>query len=376
MPSALERKIKDRLMELSPRAFEFFAGDLLEFLGLTSVSVTRQAGDGGIDAVCEVVSGNLVHVPAGVQVKRRRQPVGRPDMDQFIGALANRYACGIYITTATFSRPSIQKAKAAVPYISVVNGDQVAEVLVKAGIGTKEDASTVDEEYFGGFEDRLKVAECSPTYRVGEPCDIAPADDFISLRALSYALHVDTTTIRAWVQRGQLQPDADGLYFRRRRVAEIRADFDLPGSPETSDAWVNAFLRFATQGKLNKSYKPVMLQALLDLVQGDGSIQVARLVEAFHDFYLERARSGLPAEASSSILCQPENARRSAVESLLIRYPLERFIIKGLLIYLPEERLIRFRPEIWGSLRYRDIVEIRRLLKKQIEDYFGSLKTT
>jgi len=98
MPHALERRIKERLYDLSPRAFEFFAGDLLAFMGLDSVVVTRQSGDGGIDAHCELVSGGILRVPAGVQVKKWRQPVSRPEMDRFAGALAGRYACGIYIT--------------------------------------------------------------------------------------------------------------------------------------------------------------------------------------------------------------------------------------------------------------------------------------
>src|SRR5215831_3583680 len=122
-------KLRDRLIDLSPRAFEFFAGDLLEFLGLASVSVTRQAGDGGIDAVCTMVSDGLFRVPAGVQVKRFRKPVGRPDIDKFVGSLANRFACGIFITTAAFTRASLDKAARSIPHVSTVDGDQITDVL-------------------------------------------------------------------------------------------------------------------------------------------------------------------------------------------------------------------------------------------------------
>ena len=92
MPHHLQPQIKDRLYALSPRAFELFAGDLLTFLGLAAVTVTRYRGDGGIDASCELVSGGILRVPAGVQVKRLRQAVPRPEMDRFVGALAN-YRC-------------------------------------------------------------------------------------------------------------------------------------------------------------------------------------------------------------------------------------------------------------------------------------------
>ncbi len=147
----MKRKIRDRLQELSFRAFEFFAGDLLEYLGLASVAVTRQTGDGGIDAVCEMISGGLFRVPAGVQVKRQSRPVYRPQIDNFIGALSNRYACGIFITTATFAQTSLQKAAASVPHISTVDGDQISGILVTNGIGIINGSNTIDERYFGTF---------------------------------------------------------------------------------------------------------------------------------------------------------------------------------------------------------------------------------
>jgi hypothetical protein len=66
-PHHLQPKIKQRLYALSPRAFEFFAGDLLTFMGLAAVTVTRYSGDGGIDASCELISGGILRVPAGVR---------------------------------------------------------------------------------------------------------------------------------------------------------------------------------------------------------------------------------------------------------------------------------------------------------------------
>ena len=111
MPHHLQPQIKDRLLRpQATRPFEFFAGDLLTFLGLAAVTVTRYRGDGGIDASCELVSGGILRVPAGVQVKKLRQPLPRPEMDRFVGALANRYSCGIFMTTGGFTKTALQKA--------------------------------------------------------------------------------------------------------------------------------------------------------------------------------------------------------------------------------------------------------------------------
>ena len=208
MPHLLHNKVKQRLYDLSPRAFEFFAGDLLTFMGLASVVVTRQTGDGGIDARCELVSGGIVRVPAGVQVKRLRQSVPRPEMDRFVGALANRYSCGIFITTAGFTKTALQKA-AQIPHITTVDGDQVAGILVAKAVGVNDASGAIDEEYFGQFEERAAGSPLPKMIAEGKPVptQTLPVDDLISLRALSYALHIDSKTVRGWVQRNLLQPD-------------------------------------------------------------------------------------------------------------------------------------------------------------------------
>src|SRR5919198_5173443 len=124
MPSHpdLTRQIKARLLALPPRAFELFAGDLLEFMGLRNVSVTRYSGDGGIDAVGSLeTSVALISIPTGVQVKRYRANVQRADIDRFIGALSGQYPQGIFISTAGYTRQAVRKALAGIPRIATVD---------------------------------------------------------------------------------------------------------------------------------------------------------------------------------------------------------------------------------------------------------------
>jgi hypothetical protein len=381
MSHALQHKVKQRLHELSPRAFEYFAGDLLTFMGLAAVEVTRYTGDGGIDAHCELVSGGILRVPAGVQVKRLRQAVPRPEMDRFVGALANRYSCGIFITTAGFTKTALQKA-ASIPHVTTVGGDQVAGILVARGAGVSSTEHLVDEDYFGQFEERAAPSGSPKLIAEGKAAlaQSSPVDDLISLRALSYALHIDSKTVRGWVQRGLLQPDMgggylvgenqSGLFFHRSRIDEIRRQFGLAHDPATTADWSEGFLRFAMEGRLNKSYKPVMLLALLDNVNGAGEILEAVLVEAFWDFYRLRCAAGLTAEVASSILSQPETATTGQVRALLVGMPLERFVIKGYLQHFPDLGLVRVRPEVWEGLRYRDVLVLRASLQEQVESYF------
>src|SRR5271165_5329441 len=86
----IKRELKQQLLTLSARSFEFFAGEFLVYVGLEAVAVTRYTGDGGIDALGDLMAGHF-RVPIGIQVKRHRNNVQRPDIDKFIGALSGRF---------------------------------------------------------------------------------------------------------------------------------------------------------------------------------------------------------------------------------------------------------------------------------------------
>jgi hypothetical protein len=382
MPHHLQAKIKQRLYALSPRAFEFFAGDLLTFMGLAAVTVTRYRGDGGIDASCELVSDGILRVPAGVQVKKPRHAVPRPEMDRFVGALANRYSCGIFITTGGFTKTALQKA-GHIPHVTTVDGDQMAALMVAKAVGLLDSGETLDEQYFGQFEARAGAAgDVKMVAETGSAPPALPVDDLISLRALSYALHIDSKTVRSWVQRDLLQPDVggyrvddgtSGLFFRRARIDEIRRQCGLSQDPATAEDWTQRFLRFAMQGRNNMSYKPVMLLALLDNVSREGELPESVLVDAFWSFYRRRQALGLPPEIAASLLSQPDAATMPQVRALLVGMPLERFLIQGYLQHLPELGLVRVRPEVWEGLRYRDVLALRLALEEQIDSYFAGV---
>jgi hypothetical protein len=64
----IKRELKQQLLSLSARSFEFFAGEFLVYVGLETVSVTRYIGDGGIDAQGNLIAGRF-RIPIGIQVK-------------------------------------------------------------------------------------------------------------------------------------------------------------------------------------------------------------------------------------------------------------------------------------------------------------------
>ncbi len=70
-------------------------------------------------------------------------------------------------------------------------------------------------------------------------------------------------------------------------------------------------------------------------------------------------------------VCQHHQAR---LRQLIVHHPLERFLIKGFLAYLPEEGVVRFAPQLWGELRFWELLDIRQSADEQLEYYYSRLR--
>lgn len=376
----LRRQLKLRLLDLSPRAFELFAGDLLVYVGLHDVTVTRYVGDGGIDAHGDIVTqSGIVRIPAGVQVKRHRHNVQRADIDRFIGALSGQYAQGIFITTAGYAMQALAKASSSIPRITPVNGDQILSLMLQHQLGVSVTPSSprLDEIYFETFEQQA----AQPTRRLREstaPYQPAPPeDDLITSQALSYELRVDRNTIRSWIEQGKLRPDSparagnrDQYFFRRDRIEQLRAELGRAAPPSSGAEWRQEFLDFARSRNLSKSYKPVLLKALLKLADRNGEVSLDALAAEFLEFYRQRQRHGLTPEFGVTLLNNPDTADLEAVKRLIVRFPLDRFRIKGFLHYAPAENTVRFAPQLWHELRFYELLDLQTSADAQLRYYY------
>ena len=387
LPLPTRRALHERLLALSPRAFELFAGELLVYLGLHNVAVTRAVGDGGIDAHGELgPESGLVRVLSGVQVKRHRRNVQRPDIDRFIGALSGQFQHGIFITTAGYATQARVKAHSSPLRIDTIDGGQVVGLMGQHQLGLSASvADRLDEGYFLAFEAQAarprQLREEHASYSADEAPNMArpvpPEEDLISLRALSYALRADLYTVRAWVERGRLAPDRqarvgdrESLFFRRDRVEAIRQLVGRSTLPASGPEWREAFLAFVGRGTMSRSYKPVLLKALLRLVSHDGAVALDALAAEFRAFYVRRQLDGLPVEFAVPLLAEPAAVPLDQIKRLIVTNPLERFIIQGFLHYDAAAGIVRFRPELWAELRHADVLQLHAVADEQLQAYY------
>lgn len=120
----MTQKVED-LLELTPREFEEYVGELFSHLGYT-VEVTQYSNDKGIDIVMYKDD-----IKYGVQCKRYKGTVGSPDIQTFIGALSHAKADkGLFVTTGMFS---FEAEKMAVQHpIQLVNRIDLAKLILEA----------------------------------------------------------------------------------------------------------------------------------------------------------------------------------------------------------------------------------------------------
>ena len=133
--AAVRKQLHGRLHLMKPDEFEVLVGSLLGRLGFVEVTVTSKSGDGGIDVRGTLVVGDVIRTRMAVQVKRWKQNVQKPTVQQVRGSLG-AHDQGLIITTSDFSSGAKEEAERsdAIP-VALMSGDQLVALLVEHGIG-------------------------------------------------------------------------------------------------------------------------------------------------------------------------------------------------------------------------------------------------
>lgn len=154
--SALAIDLRERIAEMSPSGFEQLVVDLLKGMGYGgpqegSGIVVGRGGDGGIDGL--IREDRLGLETIYVQAKRWTNTVGRPDIQQFAGALQGQRARkGVFITASTFSAEARGYPSTIQTTIVLIDGAQLAELMIDHDIGVttakRLEIKRVDSDYF------------------------------------------------------------------------------------------------------------------------------------------------------------------------------------------------------------------------------------
>lgn len=156
---ALAQELLLKAQNSSPSFFEKLVVELLVQMGYggslrDAGKALGKSGDGGIDGIIKEDKLGLDVIY--IQAKRwnSNNPVGRPDVQGFVGALAGHGAKkGVFITTSRFT----PEAKAYTPRnetkIVLIDGEQLAQYMIDFNLGVTTESiyevKRIDIDYFG-----------------------------------------------------------------------------------------------------------------------------------------------------------------------------------------------------------------------------------
>ncbi|MCY4218418.1 MAG: HTH domain-containing protein [Gammaproteobacteria bacterium] len=131
----IRKKLLSQLMDLSPAQFEELVGQLLAEMGFESIEVTKYGGDGGIDVRGTLLISNVVRIKMAVQVKRWKNNIPSPAVQQVRGSLGV-HEQGLIITTSDFSTGAKNEAiKSDKTPVSLMSGEELVTLLMEYNIG-------------------------------------------------------------------------------------------------------------------------------------------------------------------------------------------------------------------------------------------------
>lgn len=152
----LAQEVLDSVLACSPVFFERLVVELLVKMGYGgSLKDAGQAigrtRDEGIDGI--IKEDRLGLDVIYIQAKRWQSTVGRPEIQKFAGALQGKRARkGIFITTSNFSQDAIGFASKIDNKIILIDGDQLAKLMIDYNVGVSITASyelkKIDSDYF------------------------------------------------------------------------------------------------------------------------------------------------------------------------------------------------------------------------------------
>lgn len=153
---ALAAELLARIKSALPVFFERLVVELLLKMGYggsrqDAGRAIGRSGDGGIDGIINEDRLGLDSIY--LQAKRWENPVGRPEIQKFAGALAeHRAKKGVFITTSAFTKEALASATKHDARIVLIDGEKLATLMIDHGLGVTLEATyevkRTDSDYF------------------------------------------------------------------------------------------------------------------------------------------------------------------------------------------------------------------------------------
>lgn len=152
----LAAELIQRLKTCSPTFFERLVVEVIVKMGYGGTrkdagKAVGRSGDGGIDGIIKEDKLGLDAIY--IQAKRWESTVGRPEIQKFIGALAQQRAKkGLFITTSSFSADAEDCVSRIEAKVVLIDGEDLAQLMIDHNVGVSTvgtyEIKKIDSDYF------------------------------------------------------------------------------------------------------------------------------------------------------------------------------------------------------------------------------------
>jgi restriction system protein len=152
----LAELLLQQVLQASPAFFEQLVVDVLVAMGYggsraDAGKAVGQSGDEGIDGVIKEDRLGLDQIY--LQAKRWQNPVGRPQVQHFVGSLVGKSAHkGVMLTTSRFTDEARQFVKHLPQRVVLIDGEELANLMIEFNVGVNPTTSytvkKLDMDYF------------------------------------------------------------------------------------------------------------------------------------------------------------------------------------------------------------------------------------
>lgn len=187
---------------------------------------------------------------------------------------------------------------------------------------------------------------------------------------------VQAETVDKYVKNGRIKADMAVPfgeqkffnYFKKETILKYAKEFDwemiTPGNIK------DKFINFVETMSMSKSYKPVLLKALMEHIDEDGKVSVEDIVAYFREFYEDRRDRGMVAEKANSIY-QRGTYTDKDIENNIFRNPFKRFQDMRFLKRCKDISMVELNKDIFKSLSKEDKAKVVEICNRKLEEYYA-----
>lgn len=190
------------------------------------------------------------------------------------------------------------------------------------------------------------------------------ASDCLTVSQISRQYNVEVEDILSAIKNGTLVADKVVPLFSSKVVETF---LSAPNNGRTM--LFDNFMHEITHMRVNYSYKPVLVMAIMRGASKNGEIALSDLVDFFLDFYEKRQAAGFIIEKADSSFVKFPNDRQHAARTI-IRYPITVFENKHFISFNPQTSVLTVAKSIWQRIDAETKAFIEASCEKILEEYY------